>query len=448
MINTNIIHWRLNSIIIAVLLTAVLPGISAQESTVPPAPEGGVYDSTGCRNNISLYKAFLSDKNYYSALEIWRAVIIGCPAASEELYIDGESIYKELFEGTGDMAYIDSLLVILTQRTYYFDGKVSNDLHKSELLFDLAGDDPLYLGLCYNILAETADLSPDQMDCTHYVRMATVAASLYAMGIIDSDEMAHAFVRAISTVETRMEYNRGSCRSEEDLANMEMFFRTCGAMTCESVEALYARKVDRNFRDTALVNRVFAMLTEAGCTGTDFYYNVAVKLFANDRSAVNAVRLAELNVARNNIERATSYFTEAYNRDTSRLARSEVITRVAVMELERGRRQDARDRAEHAWQLNNRNGRALLILAECYAGAEIGSAYDNHSAYWVAVDYLQAAAQVDPSLKEEADEKIRSYSQLFPTREECFYRKILDEGIVVNVGSWINEVTRVRFRKE
>ena len=448
MININKISGRVYGIITVVLMSAAMPGISAQESIVPDTLYVGGEDSIPCRNNVYLYRAFLSEKDFNRAVETWREVLSQCPAFSEDLYTDGESIYREFFNSTGDLAYIDSMLVVLTQRTYYFNGKASNDLHKSELLFDLAGDDPVYLGLCYNILAETADISPDQMGCTHYVRMATVAASLYAMGIIDADELARTFVGAIGAVEAKMENDRVSCNSDDDLRNMEMFLRTSGAMTCGSIEMLYGQKIDRNFRDTALVNKVFAMLNETGCTGSDIYYNVAVKLFANDRSAANAVRLAELNVARNNIERAISYFTEAYNRDTSRLARSEVITRVAVMELARGKRQEARDRAEHAWQLNNRNGMALLILADCYAGASLGNDFDDQAAYWVAVDYLDAARNVDPSLASVANEKIMAYSKLFPTREACFYRRILDEGAIYNVGGWVNEVTRIRFRRE
>ena len=219
-------------------------------------------------------------------------------------------------------------------------------------------------------------------------------------------------------------------------------------MTCSSLEMLYSKKVDTNFRDREFIDKIFTMLTETGCTGSDIYYNVAVKIYANDRTAENAVRLAELNIARNKTERAISYFTEAYNRDTNRLVRSEVITRVALMELAQGKRQEARDRAEHAFQLNKKNARALMILADCYAGAEFGNSFDNHTAYWVAVDYLEAAVKVDPTLKKEADPKIRAYSNLFPTREECFYRRINDEGVVFSVGGWIGEVTRVRFRRE
>jgi tetratricopeptide (TPR) repeat protein len=289
---------------------------------------------------------------------------------------------------------------------------------------------------------------PDEMGCSHFVLLATVAASLWTMDMIGDEELADAFVKSIATLDNRIGSNLCNSGYAGDLDNLETFFRTCGVMRCGDVEKLYAQKVNSNPRDIELIDKVFVLLDDTGCTGEDFYYNIALKLFANDRSAANAVRLAELNAARNNLERSVAYFTEAYNCDTTSAVRSEVILRVAEMELARGNRQAARDRAEHAWQLNSRNARALMLLADCYAGAELGNTFDNHSAYWVAVDYLEAAIKVDPSLRKEAEAKIKAYSQLFPTKEECFYRRILDEGTVFNVGSWISEVTRVRFRRE
>ena len=86
------------------------------------------------------------------------------------------------------------------------------------------------------------------------------------------------------------------------------------------------------------------------------------------------------------------------------------------MELAEGKRQEARDRAEHAWELNKKNGKALMIIAEACAGSKIGDAFDNHAVYWVAVDYLMYARAVDPSLKETADAKIKAWSKLFHKR--------------------------------
>jgi tetratricopeptide (TPR) repeat protein len=219
-------------------------------------------------------------------------------------------------------------------------------------------------------------------------------------------------------------------------------------MTCSSIEEIYSRKVDQDFHDTVLINKVFNLLTETDCTRSDFYYRIAVRIYANNRSAENAVRLAELNIARKNTDKAVGYFTEAFKADKSKAVESEVLTRVAAWELSSGKRQEARDRGELVWELNKKNGKALMIIAEAYAGSKIGDAFDNHSVYWVAVDYLMFAKAVDPSLKETADAKIKAWSGLFPAREECYYRNITDQGIVYNVGSWISEVTKVRFRKE
>lgn len=439
---------RISVLIASVCLSVLTSAVSAHAAPFQETLSGEVPDSTSCDSLTALYKHHAINGEHGRALDFWRQVQGECPSSSEELYKDGEAMYTELFSSTGEMVYIDTVLMVISQRTYYFNGKPANDLHKAELLSDLAGDDPAYLGLCYNILAEAAETFPDQMECSHFVLMATTAASLYAMEVIDAEELEHAFVNAIGTLEARLENNQCESRHAEDLQNLEVYFTTCGAMTCSSIDRLYSKKVDNNFRDTEFIDKVFTMLTETGCTDSDIHYNVAVKMFANNKSAENAVRLAELNIARNDTERAISYFTEAYNRDTTSAVRSEVLIRVAVMELGQGKRQEARDRAEHAWQLNKRNAGALMLLAECYAGAELGSSFDNHTAYWVAVDYLEAARRIDPSLMKETEGKIRTYSKLFPTREECFYRKILDEGTVFNVGGWIGEVTRVRFRRE
>ncbi len=443
----NIGRWALK-IIAAVLLGSISGGLLARDGNLTNSVSGSLQDTTACLYETSLYRTCSAGGDPDGALYHWRQVLAECPALSEELYAEGETLYLELFDRTEELAYIDSVLMLLTQRSYYFEGRASNELHKAELLLDLAGDDPLYLGICYNIIAEAAEMFPDEMGCSHFVLLATVAASLWAMDMIGDEELSDAFVKSIVTLDNRIGSNLCNSGYAGDLDNLEKFFRTCGAMRCSDVERLYAQKVNGNPRDRVLINKVFVLLYDTGCSDGDFYYSIALKLFANDRSAANAVRLAELNAARNNLERAVAYFTEAYNCDTTSVVRSEVILRVAEMELARGNRQAARERAEHAFQLNKKNAGALMLLAECYAGAELGNTFDNHTAYWVAVDYLEAAMKVDPSLRKEAEAKIKAYSQLFPTREECFYRRILDEGIVFSVGGWISEVTRVRFRKE
>ena len=64
--------------------------------------------------------------------------------------------------------------------------------------------------------------------------------------------------------------------------------------------------------------------------------------------------------------------------------------------------------------------------------------------YWLAVDYLNKAKSIDPSVADKANSKIASYKKYFPTKEDCFFKGI-KEGQTVEVGCWIGESTKARF---
>ena len=206
-------------IIVAVFMI-ILPAVVTGQGVIETETAAGVaQDSTGCPDKISLYKSARMNADPVAALGYWREALASCPAVSEDIYADGELMYSEMFDLTSAPEYIDSILMILTQRTYYFSNKPAHDMHKADLLLDLAGDDPEYLGLCYNILMEASESYPDQMDCGHFVQLATVAASLYAMGIIDAGEMSNAFVTTIGTVDDRIETGTGNCTNSDDNYN-------------------------------------------------------------------------------------------------------------------------------------------------------------------------------------------------------------------------------------
>lgn len=448
MIMTIKMKKKASGIIAAAFLTTWTLSLSAQKGIETGTPFGSGEDSIRCLYNTARYSTSYENRDFNTALNYWRQVLAECPASSEDLYIRGESMYKELYKTTGEPVYIDSVLMILSQRTFYFNNKPSNDLHKSLVLFELGGNDTIYTEKCYSLIKEVADSFPDHIDHSYSVLLMAAAARSYSLNIIDTTEALVAYTKATGTVETQLEIHPGDSRYIAAAKNIDSIFRSSGAMTCSSIEKIYSRKVDQNSNDTVLINKVFNLLTETDCTRSDFFYRIAVRLYANKRSAENAVRLAELNIARKNTDKAVWYFTEAFRTDTSKIVKSDVLTRVAAMELASGKRQEARDHGEQAWELNKKNGKALLIVADAYAGSKIGDAFDNHSVNWVVVDFLKYAKAIDPSLKETADEKIRTCSRLFPTREECYYKGITDEGVSYSVGGWISEVTKVRFRKE
>ena len=100
-------------------------------------------------------------------------------------------------------------------------------------------------------------------------------------------------------------------------------------------------------------------------------------------------------------------------------------------------------------KLNPNSGAAYILLAKAYAAyaPKYGEDnFDHSSVYWVVVDKLQRAKQVDPTVAAEANELIKTYRQHFPSKEDAFFRSIT-EGTSVKIGDWINETTTARFAK-
>ena len=57
---------------------------------------------------------------------------------------------------------------------------------------------------------------------------------------------------------------------------------------------------------------------------------------------------------------------------------------------------------------------------------------------------FRKAKSVDPSLAEEANKLIDTYSQYYPKKEDAFFHNVT-EGSSYTVGGWINRTTKVRF---
>ncbi|MBE0679320.1 MAG: hypothetical protein IH592_11210, partial [Bacteroidales bacterium] len=218
--------------------------------------------------------------------------------------------------------------------------------------------------------------------------------------------------------------------------------------SCSNLEELFTAGVDKNPNDTIMLRKVINLLTETGCRDSELYFKTATYLYQAEPNASSAAQLAEMNMARKKYNEAEKYYTEAIDLETDRTIKSGLLTKLATLELASDSKQAARDFAKAAYSLDPTNGTALYIIAESYAGARIGEAFENQTVYWVVVDYLVRARNTDPTLKDQIDERIVIYSRMFPSKEEAFFRSLVDEGAAYQVGGWVNESTTVRFKKE
>jgi tetratricopeptide (TPR) repeat protein len=275
-----------------------------------------------------------------------------------------------------------------------------------------------------------------------------ISAKCYALKIIEAPAVITAYSQTMKVVETQLSRNPGDARYLEAKKNIDAVFRSSGAASCSNLEELFTAGVDKNPNDTIMLRKVIRLLTETGCRDSELYFKTATYLYQAEPNASSAAQLAEMNMARKKYNEAEKYYTEAIDLETDRTIKSGLLTKLATLELASDSKQAARDFARAAYSLDPTNGTALYIIAESYAGARVGENFENQTVYWVVVDYLVRARNTDPTLKQQIDERIAIYSRMFPTKEEAFFRSLVDEGAPYQVGGWVNESTTVRFRKE
>lgn len=435
-------------ILTGLILSLFSFALQAQQGVDSGTPFGRGEDSTRCLRNTSLYSTYYENKDYNMAVQFWRPVFFECPGSSKNTYIKGEAMFKEFFRKTGNKAYIDTVMMILDQRTKYFNEEHSNNLRKAFALYEFGGNDPDFAKQCYDLIRNVMNVSPQSFDHTYSSLYMAITAKCYALKLIEAPEVITAYSRSMKVVDNQLSQKPDNARYLEARKNIDAVFRSSGAASCENLENLFTADVDNNPGDTAMLRKVITLLNETGCRDSELYYKTATNLYRSDPSASSAAQLAEMNVARKKYNEAEKYYTEAIELETDNLVKSGLLTKLATLELASDSKQAARDFARAAYSLDPTNGNALFIIAESYAGSRIGGTFENQTVYWVVVDYLVRARNTDPTLKEQIDERIAIYSRLFPSKEEAFFRSLVEEGAPYQVGGWINESTTVRFKKE
>ncbi len=108
----------------------------------------------------------------------------------------------------------------------------------------------------------------------------------------------------------------------------------------------------------------------------------------------------------------------------------------------------ARQAAYDALKFNANNGDAYILIAKMYASSAEGVFSESEKrglVFSAAVDKLQRAKSVDPSVSSEANKLINQYSGYYMEKQDAFMMG-LKEGESVFVPGWIGENTTIRTK--
>ena len=222
-------------------------------------------------------------------------------------------------------------------------------------------------------------------------------------------------------------------------------FARSGAAECGTLDKAYASKIEANKNDKAFLNDVLKLYRIADCKESAVYFKGSAYLHAIEPTAASAAGMAAQAISKKDNSKAIQYLQEAIKLETSKSVKSDYYLNIANIYLSQKNFQACRSNAQSALAMDPSAGQAYIMIAYAYAYGFASIDDDpviQKTAYWAAVDKLEKAKAVDPSLASQANSLIASYKKQFPDKSELFMRGI--KGGSYKVPGWIGETTTVR----
>ena len=444
------------------LAIATIAGLSAQKAGYDPvnAPFGHGEDSVKCRMNLSLMTTSAKAENYKEALTPWNAVYDNCPASSRNIYILGPRIFKSLYASETDAAkkkqYLDKTMEIYdTRLKYYSDDKKGTVLaYKAydymELMGDKADSKVVYQWLGEALKEMKSEMEPK--DAYSYYMVASLTQFL------TDPSKKNQYISDYFTVAGYVDEAISKANAANDKANADYLglvkegivkaFVSSGAGDCKTLTDYYADKVEPNKADKAFLNEVINALGSVGCSESDLYFTASEYLYKLEPSAGAAIGLANKSLRDKDYDTAIKYYHEGAQLETDKNKASDYMMQLAGIFSNQRNFAKSRQAAYDALEFNPNNGEAYILIAQLYAASAQNIFPETEKrglVFCAAVDKLQKARSVDPSVSGKANGLINTYSGYFMDTETAFMMGI-KAGESVFVPGWIGESTTVRLK--
>ncbi len=414
-------------------------------------------DSVKCVRNLSLYKEFARQKNYVDAMKPWRYVFNNCPKATKNIYLDGVKIIgyyikKASDEETADK-YLDTLMMVYKQRIKYYgkQGFVEGRMGVDILRYKKENVDE-----AYNYLRNSVSTQGKKSEDAVSVTFMQSSSFLFKAEKLSKEQVLEDFNMVLKAVEGRIAYyeskgNKAKVDKSTTAKKSVVTFYMDTKPDCDVLIQFFEPKFNKAPGNLELLKQITTLLDKSECTGSSLFLLSAKQLYKLEPSAESAYFIAKLELKNENFEESSKFYQEAIKLQTDDIEKAKYYYELGVITYSQlGQHQKARQYAYKALELDKESGKPYILIGNIYAAAAKSCGtmqFEINAVYWAVVDKFKKAKTVDATLVIDADKLITTYSKHFPGREECFMQGYAEEGMEYTVGCWINEKTKVRFKK-
>ena len=181
------------------------------------------------------------------------------------------------------------------------------------------------------------------------------------------------------------------------------------------------------------------------CTESEAYLQASFYAYKIEPTAEAATGCAYQAFKKGDIDGAVKFFDEAIQLETDNVKKAEKAYAAAAVLASAKKLSQARSYCQKAISFNENYGAPYILIANLYAMSPNWSDESalNKCTYFAVIDKLQRAKAVHPSVAEEANKLIGTYSGHTPQAKDLFMLGY-KQGDRITIGGWIGETTTIR----
>ena len=426
------------------------------EEVVAPVVE--VLSDEECLMNLSLFHESVKNKQYEEAYGFWLPVYQSRPDLNKAIYTDGAEIldyrYQQCTDENLRNALRDSIMKLHDERIKFFDDPKYPDAY----VLGLKGMDYLAyypedeLGVqAYECLKQSVEGMGENAQITVLRKLVEVSYNIYKS---NPDQYGDQFLADYQKVAGLLDAivakgTKNSPAAQEQKAYVDRLYAASGAADCGQMDQMYASVVAESAGDLDKLSSIMKLYRRLGCTESDVYFAAAESAHKLEPTSESAAGCGQMSIKKGDLNGALTYYKQALEMATANEDKADYLYRIANIYVSMQNYQQGVSFANQALEYSPEDGRCYLLIGLCYASAKI---YDDpilaRSVYWVACDMFNKAKSVDSSCAADANKLIATYAQYFPSKEDVFFHRELNEGSAFRVGGWIGKTTTCRAKKE
>ncbi len=465
------------------MLSTFVLAISLQMVTAQLTSWEGIPEKEEAENAHSIYRQAIKSGDMAIAFENWQIAYNLAPTADGKRdyhFIDGVKLYIDKFKNETDpakkeehKAMIDKLYgeAITAYETKAIKPSNCNDdaCYQAKVGYVLGRKafDMFYtLNSPYSknleVLEQAVEKSGNDTEYTVFDPLATIAVYQFQKGKIDKLKALDIYQKMEAITQHNIDsgakyadyYDQAWKSASSKYAPIE-----ADIFDCEFFKPKYKEMYDSAPDDMDQLKNIVGLLKKRGCDPSDPLLVDLEGKWKSYAASTNAARKAEFEANNPSLLAKKAYdsgdyagaiakYDEAINgaTDPSKKA-SYMFSKASIQGRKLKKYSAARKTALAATKVNPSSGRPYMLIGDLYAtGArDCGDSWNQRLAIIAAIDKYRKAKSVDPSVADEAKNKISKYRSSLPDQQEGFMRSV-KAGDTQKVGCWIGETVTVRYK--